>query len=78
MKPFTENILEAPPDEIVCWCSFVSKRTVMEAIRAGANDMEAIRHMTGACTIGRCPELSPRKQCCSMEIKKLLAAEHKK
>lgn len=68
----TENVLEAPFDEIVCWCSQVTKRTLLEAIRNGATDMAAIRAATSACTIGRCKELSPRHRCCSQEIKKLI------
>jgi bacterioferritin-associated ferredoxin len=69
---FTENILDAPLDEIVCWCSRVTKRTLLEAIQNGATDMAAIRAATKACTIGRCKELSPRRRCCSQDIQKLI------
>jgi len=72
---YTENILEAPLDELVCWCNSVSKRSIMDAIRSGARNMDDIRRMTGACTQGRCRELSPRGRCCSKEIKLLLEAE---
>ena len=72
---YTENILEAPLDELVCWCNSVSKRSIMDAIREGARNMDDIRRMTGACTQGRCRELSPRGRCCSKEIKLLLEAE---
>lgn len=73
---FTENILEAPDDETVCWCSGVNKRTILEAIRNGARNMDGMRRMTGACTLGRCKEMSPRGRCCSKEIMKLLEAEN--
>ncbi len=72
---FTENILDAPLDERVCWCSGVSKRTVLDAIQNGARNMDDIRQQTDACTHGRCIELSPRGRCCSKEINLLLDAE---
>ncbi|MHB8122321.1 MAG: (2Fe-2S)-binding protein [Desulfuromonadaceae bacterium] len=72
---YTENILDAPLDEIVCWCNSVSKRSILDATRNGARDIDDIRRMTGACTQGRCKDLSPRGRCCSKEIKLLLEAE---
>ncbi|BCS51909.1 (2Fe-2S)-binding protein [Geobacter sp. SVR] len=64
-------------NEPVCWCSNVSKGSILEAIQNGARNMDDIRRMTGACTEGRCKELSPRGRCCSKEIKILLEAEIK-
>ena len=76
MSPvFTDDILQAPQDETVCWCSKVSKLQILEAKRNGAKTMADIRRMTGACTVGQCKELSPRGRCCSSEIKQLLEAE---
>lgn len=63
-------------NEIVCYCSGVSKRSILDAAGDGAQDMEDIRRMTGACTLGRCRELSPRGRCCSIEIRMLLDAEN--
>ena len=74
---FYENILEAPPDEQVCWCSGVNKRTILGALSNGARNMDDIRQMTGACTQGRCKEFSPRGRCCSIELITLLDAEIK-
>ena len=59
---FSENILNAPVHEMVCYCSGVSKAHVLEAIRAGAGSLDEIKAMTGACTVGRCKELSPRER----------------
>ncbi|MCK7490497.1 MAG: hypothetical protein MZW92_00860, partial [Comamonadaceae bacterium] len=70
---FSENILEAPADEPVCWCS-VSKQKILQAITDGARNLDDIRRTTGACTLGRCKELSPRGRCCSKEIIRLLEA----
>ena len=71
---YTESILEAPDSETVCWCSGVSKHSIVDAISNGSQNMEEIRRATGACTLGRCKELSPRGRCCSKEIKMLLDA----
>jgi NAD(P)H-nitrite reductase large subunit len=72
---FTNDILQAPQDETVCWCSEVSKLQILDAIHSGAATIADIRRMTGACTVGRCKELSPRGRCCSSEIKQLLDSE---
>ena len=73
-KHYTENVLEAHASEIVCWCSQVTKETILAAKRQGATTLEAIRVTTKACTVGRCKELSPRGRCCSKEIRLLLEA----
>ena len=71
---YTENIFDAPGDETVCWCSGVSKYSIVDAITNGVQNMADIRSMTGACTVGRCKDLSPRGRCCSKEITMLLDA----
>ncbi|SJZ93102.1 BFD-like [2Fe-2S] binding domain-containing protein [Trichlorobacter thiogenes] len=47
-------------DELVCFCSKVTAGAIRQAKRDGATTMDAIRRMTGVCTVGRCKELSPR------------------
>ena len=47
-------------DELVCFCSSVTAGAIRKAKEAGAVSMDDIRRMTGACTVGRCKELSPR------------------
>jgi len=69
---FTEDVLAVPLDEIVCWCSRVAKKTLLDAIRNGATDMRAIRAATQACTLGLCKDLSPRRRCCSQDIQRLI------
>jgi NAD(P)H-nitrite reductase large subunit len=59
---FTEDILMAPSSEMVCYCSKVSKGRIQEAIQEGARSLEAIKTATGACSMGKCKELSPRKR----------------
>jgi len=59
---FTEEILKAPLNEMICYCSNVSKGQILSAIRDGACSLEAIKIATGACTEGKCKELSPRKR----------------
>lgn len=47
--------------EIVCYCSNVTKKQILNALDQGAKTLNDIRRMTGACTKGNCKELSPRK-----------------
>ncbi len=47
-------------DTMVCFCSKVTAGAIRQAVRDGARTLDDIRRMTGACTIGRCRELSPR------------------
>ena len=47
-------------DELVCFCSQVTAGAIRQAMREGATSMDDVRRMTGACTLGRCKELSPR------------------
>ena len=58
--------------EIVCYCSNVTKDEILAAIANGAKTLEDIRKATGACTVGKCKELSPKKRCCSPDIIKLM------
>lgn len=46
-------------EELVCYCSRVTAGAIRQAKRNGATTMDAIRRMTGACTLGRCRELHP-------------------
>ena len=59
-------------NEIICYCSNVSKGKILEAIANVAKSLQDIRNMTGACTLGKCKELSPTKKCCSTNIIKII------
>jgi NAD(P)H-nitrite reductase large subunit len=59
---FTEDILMAPLTEVVCYCSNVTKGRITAAIQEGAKSLEDIKIVTGACAVGKCKELSPRKR----------------
>lgn len=63
--------------EMVCYCSNVTKGQIWAALDRGAKTLGDIRRMTGACTKGNCKELSPRGQCCSPIILELIEAYHK-
>lgn len=47
-------------DEIVCYCSNVTKGQIRQAMDQGAKNLNDIRKMTGACTLHRCKEFSPK------------------
>ena len=69
----SENHTQAlPQDEIICYCSNVSKAAILEAIEKGAKTLQDIRDMTTACTIGMCEEFNPKKSCCAQDILKIL------
>ena len=55
-------ILAAPGEAVVCFCSGVTKGRIQVAIKAGARRLAAIKAVTGACTVARCKELSPRRR----------------
>lgn len=59
---FTDDILAAPLEELVCYCSQVNKGEILAAMRAGAKTLEDVKRATGACREGRCKELSPRRR----------------
>ena len=59
-------------NEIICYCSQVTKQEILNSIKNGAKTLQDIRDMTNACTIGNCIELNPNKMCCSGDIIKLL------
>lgn len=58
--------------EMVCYCSNVTKGQITEALQQGAETLDDIRRMTGACTKGNCKELSPRGKCCSPVIMQII------
>jgi len=72
MDTFTENVLEAPDDELVCWCAGVSAKGIRDAVKNGARTLEDIREATGACIKGDCKNSNPRGRCCSVEIMRFL------
>lgn len=46
--------------EMICYCSSVTRGQIIDALEHGAKNLKDIRRMTGACTLARCKELSPR------------------
>ena len=59
-------------DKVICYCSSISQEKILTAIKNGAKSLQDIRNVTGACTLGKCKELSPTKKCCSANIIKIL------
>ena len=59
-------------NEIVCYCSNVTKGQILEALKNGASTLDDIRNLTGACTVAKCKELSPTKKCCAPVIVKII------
>ena len=64
-------------NEIICYCSQVTKQEIINSIKNGAITLQDIREKTNACTIGNCINLNPKKKCCSGEIIKLIERNKK-
>ena len=47
-------------DEIICYCSHVTRQDILDAMDRGARTLADIRKMTGACSIGNCQEMNPK------------------
>ncbi len=63
-------------EEMVCYCSKVTKAKILDALDNGAKSLNDVRKMTGACTLGKCKELSPIGKCCSPEIIDIIEQYH--
>lgn len=59
-------------EELICYCKEVSKKTVENAIKQGAKNLEEIKEKTAACTGNECKTKNPSGICCSGDILKLL------
>ena len=59
-------------EDYICYCTKVDKKSIVDAIRAGAKTLKEIKERTTACTGDTCATLNPNKRCCSKEIKELL------
>ncbi len=63
--------------DLICYCIEIDKRTIVEAIKNGANTLSQIKDTTKACTGSKCATLNPNKRCCSKEIKQLIQLNSK-
>jgi len=59
-------------NKIVCFCSNINKKTIVDAIENGNNTLEKLKEVTGACTGNKCSELNPTGKCCSKDIMDLV------
>jgi NAD(P)H-nitrite reductase large subunit len=64
--------LDANDSELVCYCIEVEKKTIIEAIKNGADTLSKIKESTKACTGSSCKDLNPSGKCCSKDIKNLI------
>ena len=58
--------------KVICYCSNVTEGEIVQAISRGARSLNDIRELTGACTLAKCKEMSPRATCCSPLIMEIL------
>jgi NAD(P)H-nitrite reductase large subunit len=69
---FTPNIFDAPDDEIICWCTMVTKGQVCKAIADGFTTLDALHERLGILRGKQCAEKSPRGRCCCQEVVAML------
>jgi len=60
---------------LVCYCGHVSRKRIVQAIRAGATTLKQIQKATGAGVGDRCKELNPKETCCISDIVAILKEE---
>ena len=70
---FTPNIMDAPDDEVVCWCANVTKGQICEAIASGIHTLDRLHAELGILRGDQCTEKSPRGRCCCQEVVAMLA-----
>ncbi len=62
-------------DETICYCMGVTRKTLVQAIRAGARTLKDLQTATEACTGHQCRTLNPKGTCCSADIRRILSEE---
>jgi NAD(P)H-nitrite reductase large subunit len=62
-------------NKIICYCMNVSRNTIVEAIKNGANNLKDIQKATTACTGNKCKELNTTGECCSKDILEIIKQE---
>lgn len=64
--------------DLICYCTRVNKKSIVDAIDQGATTLKQIKEMTTACTGDECATLNPNKRCCSKEINQLIRLNKEK
>lgn len=59
-------------DQVVCYCSGVTKEQILRAINSGAKSIDEIARSTGAGTGRECAVRNPSGRCCRIDIRGLL------
>lgn len=64
-------------EDMVCYCSHVSRQQIIEALDNGAQNLEDIQKMTKAATLHKCYICHPKGICCINDILRIID-EYKK
>jgi bacterioferritin-associated ferredoxin len=65
-------------DQVICYCKYVTKAEIDNAIQSGAKTLKDLQEMTSACNSNLCKELNPSGECCSGDINTLLYENNSK
>lgn len=63
---------ELPDEQLICYCSRVSKGTIKQAIIDGASSVKELQDKTAAGVGTRCKELNPSGGCCHSDLRTLI------
>jgi len=58
----------------ICYCIKVDEKTIVEAVKNGADTLKKVKDITLACTGDECKIKNPKGRCCSVEIKQIIKA----
>lgn len=72
MAMTSKELQQLQDNQLICFCSKVSKGTLKSAIIAGACTVKELQESTGAGIGNRCKELNPSGNCCHPDLKKLI------
>ena len=76
-KTGRQRLIAMPDAQIICYCKGVTKATIVQAIRDGAQTLDDVRQVTTACTGSECKTRNPAGRCCSVDIHELVAMYRK-
>lgn len=65
---------KAPMDAVVCYCSNVTKASIVDAIAKGATTIKQLAEQTQAGVGGECAAKNPSGKCCHQDIQSILDA----
>jgi len=67
-----DDVTTLGDDDLICYCIGIDKKRIVDAVKAGATTLKAVKEQTRACTGDHCKEVNPNGRCCSKEIRQII------